>query len=255
VLQRKLIFNLGPLVVALVITAVTAMLMLQGVLRRLDKVNAQTEEVLTAAVQSNTQTPGALAQHVLEHSHNEQRDVMRRFRWIVVGLGLTFVLLINLAIVMLVRMAWLILRPVNKLVAATRELSNERFNHRVTLEENDEFDELAAAYNTLAEHLQEHDKRRIEVLSQVALALNHELNNAMAAIELQLGLLGRRAGEDPKTERRLRTIHDGLTRMKEAVQSLKSVRRIVLTEYGQGLKMLDLVESARVESPEPMVSH
>jgi signal transduction histidine kinase len=88
----------------------------------------------------------------------------------------------------------------------------------------------------------------MEVLSHVAVAMNHELNNAMAAIELQLGLLGRRSGEDPKTERRLRTIHDGLTRMKETVQSLRSVRRIVLTEYEPGMKMLDLAKSARVEA-------
>jgi signal transduction histidine kinase len=227
VLQRKLIFNLGPLVVALIVTAVTAMLMLQHIVGRLD---------------------GALT--VEEH-----QTIMRHFRWVVLGLGITFVIVINLAIVMLLRMGWMILRPVNKLVDATRELSAEHFNHRVRLEENDEFDELAHAYNTLAEHLQQTEKRRMEVLSQVGLTLNHELNNAMAAIELQLGLLGRRAGEDPTTERRLRTIHNGLTRMKDTVQSLKNARRIVLTDYGHGLKMLDLVQSARDDEPAHETTH
>ena len=73
--------------------------------------------------------------------------------------------------------------------------------------------------------------------------MNHELNNAMATIELQLGMLGRRA-DDPQTERRLRTIAESLTRMKDTVQSLKNIRRIVLTDYGQGMKMLDLARSA-----------
>jgi hypothetical protein len=60
-------------------------------------------------------------------------------------------------------------------------------------------------------------------------------------------MLGRRASADPQTERRLHTIHDNLARMKDTVQSLKSVRRIVLTEYGQGMKMLDLAQSTRDE--------
>jgi nitrogen fixation/metabolism regulation signal transduction histidine kinase len=238
VLQRKLIFNLGPLVIVLIVTGVTAILMLQSVLRGLDHVNQHGEQALTAA-------DPALHQHV----HAEQQAVMRQFRWIVVGLGLTFVLVINLSIIILLRMGWMVLRPVNKLLDATRELSAEHFDHRVKLEENDEFDALANAYNTLAEHLQQTEKRRMEVLGQVALTLNHELNNAMAAIELQLGLLGRRAGEDPTNERRLRTIHNGLARMKDTVQSLKSVRRIVLTDYADGMKMLDLVQS--IGEPQP----
>lgn len=228
-LQRKLIINLGPLVVVLVVTAVTAMLMLQHVLARLDHASI----VFT----------------------DEYQSVMRQFRGVVLGLGITFVVVINLAIVILLRMGWMILRPVNKLVDATRELSAEHFDHRVNLDENDEFDELAGAYNTLAEHLQQTEKRRMEVLSQVGVTLNHELNNAMAAIELQLGLLGRRAGEDPTIERRLRTIQTGLTRMKNIVQSLKNARRIVLTDYGDGQKMLDLVQSAQAEEPVHQVAH
>ena len=214
-LRRKLWLNLCPTVVLLVITVVAALVLLQGVLSRVDQ--------------------------------GEQRALAASFRWILVGLGLVFVVVINFSVIMLIRMSSMILRPVDVLVKATRELEKEHFDHRVTLAENDEFDDLAHAYNRLAEHLQSSEQKRMEVLGQVALTLNHELNNAMATIELQLGMLGRRASSDTQAERRLHTIHDNLARMKDTVQSLKSVRRIVLTEYGQGMKMLDLAQSTRDE--------
>ena len=187
-------------------------------------------------------------------SPQELQSVAGDFRWLLIGLGVAFLIVINASVVMLIRMSSMILRPVGELMKATRALTQEHFDHRVRIEENDEFDELANAYNMLAEHLEQTEKRRIETLGQVAIALNHELNNAMATIELQLGMLGRSSAADPQSERRLRTIHDGLRRMKEAVQSLRSIRRIVLTDYSPGMKMLDLERSIRPEHPTSLVS-
>jgi signal transduction histidine kinase len=223
VLRRKLILNLFPLVLLLAVTAVVAIGLLQGVLGRLDDLALRADD----AAKLNAE--------------------LTRFRTTVLGLGIVFLVLINLSVILLVRTAAKILRPVNALVEATRQLARERFDYRVTLREDNEFDELARALNTLAEHLQQNEKQRMNVLGQVGLALNHELNNAMATIELQLGMLGRGAIGDLHVERRLRTIHESLTRMKDAVQSLKSVRRIVLTDYSPGMKMLDLVQSAKEE--------
>ena len=221
-LRRKLFLNLCPLVLLLLVTAVVAIALLQGVVARLDDVAQRADAV--AVLQ------GELA----------------RFRWIVMGLGIVFLVLINASVVLLVRAAAQVLRPVDKLVEATRELAREHFDHRVRVaEEDDEFERLAEAYNSLASHLQQTEKRRMDVLGQVGLALNHDLNNAMATIELQLGMLGRGATGDLQAERRLRTIHESLNRMKQTVQSLKSVRRIVLTEYSPGMQMLDLVQSMR----------
>jgi HAMP domain-containing protein len=221
VLRRKLILNLFPLVLLLLIGGLAAIGILQDVLGRLDQVSQQADAVA-----------------LLERE-------LARFRGIVLGLGIVFVVMINFSVVLLVRTAANVLRPVNALVDATRQLAGGRYDHRVTLKEHDEFDELAGAYNRLAEHLQEIEQQRMNVLAQVALALNHDLNNAMATIELQLGMLGRGAAGDLQAERRLRTIHDSLTRMKATVQALRSARRIVLTDYSPGMKMLDLVQSAR----------
>ena len=240
-LRRQLILNLGPLVIVLVVTAVTVILMLQGVLRRLDDANrARTAESPSSHVVQADPLP---SERKPAHLREEER-ALAQFRTLVVALGVVFVLVINLSIVLLVRMATLILRPVEKLLVATREMSRGNYYHRVQLDEADEFNELAGAYNALAERMQSTENLRMEVLAQAGLALNHDLNNAMATIELQLGLLGRSAGGDVHAERRLRTIQDSLARMKGTVQSLKNVRRIVLTDYGPGVKMLDLERSA-----------
>jgi signal transduction histidine kinase len=221
VLRRKLFLNLFPLVLLLLVTAVVAIALLQGVLGRLGDVQEQANAAAVLGAE------------------------LVRFRWIVLGLGIVFLVLINLSVVLLIRAASQVLRPVDKLVEATRALARGHFDHRVRLEANDEFDRLADACNALAEHLQQNEKQRMNVLAQVGLTLNHELNNAMATIELQLGMLGRGASGDLQAERRLRTIHESLNRMKDTVQSIKNVRRIVLTEYSPGMQMLDLVQSLR----------
>src|SRR5687768_142842 len=143
VLRRKLIFNLAPMILLLLLSIVVAMVLLERVLHQLDHADAET-----------------------------LKGVASNFRWLLVGLGVWFLLVINVCVLMLIRMSSMILRPVDALTKATRELAQERFGHRVQIEENDEFDELAQAYNTLAEHLEQTEKRRIETLGQVAIAIN-----------------------------------------------------------------------------------
>ena len=92
------------------------------------------------------------------------------------------------------------------------------------------------------------ERRRMEMLQQVAVAVNHELNNCVSTINLQLRLVGRRA---PALTESLQQIDQSLGRITSAVQSLKNVRRIVLTDYLPGTKMLDLQRSSE---DEPAVS-
>jgi len=190
-----------------------------------------------------------ITRHVQNHAQQEQADVTGRFRWMVVAMAIGFLIVINGSILLMLRAAGMILRPVNRLVNASRELAKENFAHRVTVGQLDEFDELAQAYNNLAEQLQENELRRVQTLKQTALALNHELNNAIATIELQLTLLRRRSGPDVALEKNLSRIHDNLQRMAEVIGSLKQLRRVVLTDYVQGVKMLDLRESIREDGP------
>lgn len=190
-----------------------------------------------------------IARHVQGHSHAEQTEITGEFRWLVVAIALGFLLVINTSILMLLRTAGMILRPVERLVHASRELAKENFEHRVILGQADEFDELARAYNNLAEQLQENERRRIQTLQQTALTLNHELNNAITTIDLQLTLLRRRSGPDAALQKGLGQIQENLQRMSGVIASLKQLKRVVLTDYVDGVKMLDLRESTRDDGP------
>lgn len=222
-LRRKLFYSLGPLVTLLLVAGIVAILSLQHVLSQFD----------TAV--------GAGDAERVAH-----------FRRIVIGMSLCFVVVINISVVILLRTGVMILRPVDRLVEATRALAEGKYDFRVNLDEHDEFDELARAYNALAERLQQEERHQMEVLGQVALATNHEINNAISIIELQLRQLVRGPQTAPATQRCLQQIHQSLQRMTHTVQSLKSIRRIVLTDYVPGVKMLDLARSQETaESPVP----
>lgn len=202
------------------------------------------ETALRCAVSMNQSILG-LSHEVREHSQNEQTELIGKFRTLVLGLSIAFLLLINVSILILLRAADMVLRPIDRLVEASRALGEERFEHRVELQRNDEFGELARAYNSLAEQLQSNEQRKIEMIGQVAVTLNHELNNAMAIIELQLALLKRSSGGDPAQEKHLRQIRQSLERMVQTLEALRRVRRIVLKDYVEGTKMLDLQQSTQ----------
>lgn len=191
-----------------------------------------------------------IARHVQQHATQEQAALTVRFRWLVVAMALGFLIVINGSVLLMLRAAGMVLRPVSRLVHASRELAMGNFAHRVTVGQKDEFDELARAYNHLAEQLQGNEQRRVQTLRQTALTLNHELNNAIATIELQLTLLRRRSGPDVALEKNLGRIHENLQRMSEVIGSLKQLRRVVLTDYVDGVKMLDLRESIREDGPQ-----
>lgn len=170
-----------------------------------------------------------------------------RFRAVALGLGATFLLLINGSILMLIRAATTIVQPVEQLVEASRRLAREEFDSRVDIDRVDEFGELARAYNSLAGALAKNEERKIEMMHQVAATLNHELNNAISIIDMQLRLMSRRSAPDEMRDEPLRQIHATLARMTRTVAMLKDVRRIVLADYASGMKMLDLERSVECD--------
>ncbi|MFO0832612.1 MAG: HAMP domain-containing protein [Phycisphaerales bacterium] len=177
------------------------------------------------------------------HVATEQAGAGRAFRAMVVTLTIAALVMVNVAVFVLLRTSQMVLRPVSALVEGSRQLAAEHFDHRVSVELRDEFAELAHAYNHLAEQLQASEDRKAEALRQLAVTLNHNLNNAMAIIELQLGLLDRQSGGNPAQAARLREIRASLAQMSQTVASLKHIRRVVLTDYAPGQKMVDLEKS------------
>ncbi len=318
-LRKKLLARLGLLVVGFVTGAVVSIALLQGVLRDLDRMNADASSLIDGVQALSSRIveadgPGLteadlaamdvqvkrLGEHHLLASHGagaaaygrllghvetlrtaggangmddlaglrrevaevamvsrryvaaEQASLSRRLRLLVVGLTIAALVMVNITIVVLLRTANMILRPVGELVEGSRELARERFGYRVRIEQDDEFAELAHAYNSLAGQLEANEQRKVQAMRQLAVTLNHELLNVINSIDLQLRVVDRRSGSDPSLATHLRQIHENLGRIADTIASLRHVRRIVLTDYLPGEKMLDLPRSvAEEELPEP----
>ena len=184
-----------------------------------------------------------LSQEIQAYIGAEQARFSGYLRWLVVGMTLGALIMVNVAILVLVHTAQVVLKPVSQLVEGSRELAAEHFAHRVRVDQGDEFGELAQAYNRLAEQLQAIEERKAETLRQLAVTINHDLNNAMATIEMQLSLLDRESGRDKNLARYFRDIQDTLKRMSVRVAQLKEIRRVVLTDYVDGQKMVDVEQS------------
>jgi methyl-accepting chemotaxis protein len=182
------------------------------------------------------------------HTLSDHERLVARFRLTVIGLGLLFLVLINVSLMVLLHAGAMILRPLGALTDASRRLARGEFDHRIELPGGDEFGELADSYNQLAAELQRSELRRLETLHQVARTLNHELNNAISIIELQLRILETSPRDATSAARAFVPIHETLQRITRTVEALKHVRRIVLTDYVAGVKMLDLERSVE-EAP------
>jgi len=173
----------------------------------------------------------------------EQASFGSYVRGLVMGLTLAALVMVNIAVIVLLRTAQVVLKPVAELLEGSRVLASEHFEHRVRIDQADEFGELAHAYNLLAEQLQANEERKAEALRYLAVTLNHDLNNALATIELQLRLLDKQSGSDANLARYFRDIQGVLARMGRTVASLKDIRRVVLTSYADGQLMVDLERS------------
>ena len=239
-LRRKLVTVVACLVVMLLATAVAVVIGLQDTLADLRHLQTHSPAVAEA---------GAVVD--LTHVSAEQAMLVARFRRLVIVVVVVFLVVINASILVLLRGAAMILQPVDRLTEAARHLNEDRFEYRLEWDRNDEFGELARAYNNLAGQLQTSERGKLETLGQVARTLNHDLNNAISVIELQLQLLSRKTSGGPAVEQYARQIRDGLARMASTVESLKHVRRIVLTDYVSGVKMLDLERSVLAEQQPP----
>ncbi len=70
----------------------------------------------------------------------------------------------------------------------------------------------------------------------------------MMNIELQLELTKMRSGKNEEFETCLLSIRKSIRRMANTVESLKHIKRIVLTDYLAGTKMLDLKRSTQADA-------
>jgi len=177
------------------------------------------------------------------HLRDGQLAATRRLRLILLGLTLAFIVLINLAVVVILRTSRLVVEPVESLVRASRLVAKGQYDTRVEIRSDNEFGELGRAFNEMTAGLEERQAKRIETMKQAAAAVSHELNNAIAGLDLQLELIKRAAAQNKPFDESIQRVREAVQRIARTTDSLRRVRRIVLTDYAGGETMLDLARS------------
>jgi signal transduction histidine kinase len=84
---------------------------------------------------------------------------------------------------------------------------------------------------------------RIEVVSQVAVAMRHEVNNALATIMAECQLLEQDARiTHPEDQESLQNVIEMVRRIRESMDRLVTLTHAPTTEYAPGVRMIDLAK-------------
>lgn len=95
----------------------------------------------------------------------------------------------------------------------------------------------------------EQEAARLEVARQLAVTLNHQINNPLFIVSATLeDLLAEHPPAD--IERRLKAALDAVWRVSSAVKQLSEIRQLVSTPYIEGFPMIDL-EASQQRPPDP----
>ncbi len=110
-----------------------------------------------------------------------------------------------------------IVRPIRALAAAARRVAQGSYGERVAIAANDELGALASAFNEMADALESTERRRHELLSDVA----HELRTPVATLNGYVE--GLRDGVVEPTVRTWQLLHTETARLGRLVEDLRKV--------------------------------
>lgn len=124
---------------------------------------------------------------------------------------------------------------------------------RVTLPIYVAYGAIAISVGWLSEQLHWFYERAIEgervaVVTQVAITIRHEVNNALAAVMAEAQLLQQTGGLNAEQATAVRHILDMSRRVRDSMDRLSTLTRTPTTEYVSGVQMLDL---AKIKEDEP----
>ena len=146
--------------------------------------------VLVGAVQ--IQTPAALERHIAQmerHIGNDPalaEDLRVNFIAAVNEITTT-AMIVSLAVAIAVSLftSRRIVEPIRAMMRASREIAAGRFDRRVIAPGEDELGELARSFNRMAEELEQTERRRLNLIADVA----HELRTPLTNIRTMLDAL------------------------------------------------------------------
>jgi two-component system sensor histidine kinase BaeS len=109
--------------------------------------------------------------------------------------------------------------PIHRLAIASRRIATGHYGERVPAEGRDELGQLATSFNEMAAALEDVERRRMELIGDVA----HELRTPIATIEGYVeGLLD---SVVPPSERTWATLHDEAGRLRRLAEDLQQLSR------------------------------
>jgi signal transduction histidine kinase len=132
-----------------------------------------------------------------------------------------------------------IVAPLRRLASASRRLADGHYAERVPVPSNDELGDLARSFNAMADALEATERRRRELIGDVA----HELRTPIATLEGYLeGLLDGVVEPGPPTWSRL---HGEAGRLRRLVDDLQELSRAEARQIPLVMRPTDSAEIAR----------
>ncbi|MGD8238274.1 MAG: HAMP domain-containing protein, partial [Armatimonadota bacterium] len=153
----------------------------------------------------------------------EYRGMLRGL--VVLGLsvaGLAFVCAVAFGAV-LCRM---IVRPIGELAEGTRRIADGDYDHRVHVPQRNELGELAGAFNSMAEQLDEHRRQeRLTLIGRMASGVIHDLRTPMAIVRTSMPVLLRKDAPDDDKQELARIVNGAIDRMAGMTQDVLDYAR------------------------------
>lgn len=160
-------------------------------------------------------------------------DSLRRALWVAVGASSAAALALSAFV------ASRLLRPLDRIRAATRRMAKGEFGERIPLPAEEELAALASDFNALAETLDETEQRRLQLIGEVS----HELRTPLSTIEAYMeGLID---GVLPATAETFAAVSDEAGRLKRLASDLIALSRAEEGAIDLRVRDIDLADVAR----------
>lgn len=155
------------------------------------------------------------------------------------SLSIAVVTAVVASVVVSLALSGRISRPIVRLVAASRRIADGRYAERVNATSSDEIGQLALSFNEMADSLEATERRRLQLVGDVA----HELRTPLTTLE---GFLeGLEDGVIEPGDRTWGLLRDETSRLSHLVNDLQQLWRAEARQIPLSLTTVDIGESLR----------